>query len=69
MLSRDSFRPARRRGPQASFDKQYVRDFLETVDWDKKYPAPPLPPEVVEGTQKRYVEAFRRLVGREIQLP
>ena len=56
-------------GPQASFDKQYVRDFLETVDWDKKHPAPPLPPEVVEGTLKRYLEAYRRLVGREILLP
>ena len=56
-------------GAQASFDKQYVRNFLETIDWNKRPPGPTLPSEVVEGTQKRYLEAYRRLVGREIELP
>lgn len=55
-------------GPQPSFDKQYVRDFLETLDWDKKPPGPTLPPEVVEGTQRKYLEAYRRLTGRELTL-
>jgi len=48
-------------GPQPSFDKQYVRDYLEQVGWNKQPPAPPLPPEVVEGTRARYLEALRRL--------
>ena len=55
-------------GPQPSFDKQYVRDFLETLDWDKRPPGPTLPPEVVAGTQARYLEAFKRLTGRELAL-
>ncbi len=46
-----------------SFDKQYVRDFLETLDWDKKPPAPHLPPEVIRATFERYAEAYRRLTG------
>jgi phosphoribosylaminoimidazole-succinocarboxamide synthase len=49
---------------QASFDKQYVRDWLETQDWDKTAPGPPLPAEVVDGTRRRYVEAYERLSGR-----
>ncbi len=58
----DVYRPG---GPQASFDKQYVRDCLETVGWDKCPPAPALPDEVVQGTRARYLEAWRRLmVGR-----
>ena len=44
-----------------SFDKQYVRDYLETLDWDKKAPGPELPTEVVEQTAEKYQEAFRRL--------
>ncbi len=48
---------------QPSFDKQYVRDYLETLDWDKKPPAPHLPANVVEGTQKRYLGALERLIG------
>jgi phosphoribosylaminoimidazole-succinocarboxamide synthase len=48
-------------GPQASFDKQYLRDYLEQVGWNKQPPAPPLPPEIVEGTSARYLEAMRRL--------
>jgi len=49
--------------PQASFDKQFVRDWLETLDWNKQYPAPVLPEEVVAGTWAKYHEAFERLTG------
>jgi phosphoribosylaminoimidazole-succinocarboxamide synthase len=49
--------------PQPSFDKQYLRDWLETIDWDKREPGPVLPSEVVDGTRARYVEAFERLTG------
>jgi phosphoribosylaminoimidazole-succinocarboxamide synthase len=52
--------------PQPSFDKQFVREYLETLDWDKKPPAPPLPPEIVEATSKRYLEAYRLLTGQEL---
>jgi phosphoribosylaminoimidazole-succinocarboxamide synthase len=48
---------------QASFDKQFVRDWLETQDWDKTPPGPELPPDVVAGTRSRYVEAFERITG------
>jgi phosphoribosylaminoimidazole-succinocarboxamide synthase len=51
---------------QASFDKQYVRDFLEASGWDKQSPAPELPPEVVARTAEKYREAYRRLVGAEV---
>lgn len=50
---------------QESFDKQFVRDFLETQDWDKTPPGPQLPAEVVEGTRSRYIEAYNRLTGLE----
>lgn len=53
---------------QPSFDKQYVRDWLEASGWDKQPPAPELPPDVVQGTLNRYREAYRRLTGAEIQL-
>jgi len=52
---------------QASFDKQYVRDYLETLDWDKTPPGPELPPDVVAGTRARYVEAFERITGSSFQ--
>ena len=48
-------------GSQPSFDKQYVRDYLERIGWNKQPPAPPLPEEVVAGTSARYLEALRRL--------
>jgi phosphoribosylaminoimidazole-succinocarboxamide synthase len=51
---------------QDSFDKQYVRDYLETLAWDKTYPGPELPPEVVERTSQKYREAYRRIVGRDL---
>jgi phosphoribosylaminoimidazole-succinocarboxamide synthase len=50
-------------GPQPSFDKQFARDYCESLDWDKTYPGPELPADVVEGTRARYVEAFERLTG------
>ena len=50
-------------GAQPSFDKQYVRDFCEKTGWNKAYPGPELPPDVVTGTRRRYVEAFERLTG------
>jgi len=56
----DEYEPGR---PQASFDKQYVRDYCESLGWDKTAPGPELPDEVVEGTRARYVEAFERLTG------
>jgi phosphoribosylaminoimidazole-succinocarboxamide synthase len=55
-------------GPQPSFDKQFVRDYLESIHWNKRAPAPGLPDEVVERTQSKYLEAFRRLTGRDIVL-
>jgi phosphoribosylaminoimidazole-succinocarboxamide synthase len=50
-------------GAQPSFDKQYVRDYCESVGWDKTYPGPELPDDVVRGTRTRYVEAFELLTG------
>jgi phosphoribosylaminoimidazole-succinocarboxamide synthase len=50
-------------GPQPSFDKQYVRDFCEKTGWNKTYPGPDLPADVVTGTRARYVEAFEKLTG------
>src|SRR5580692_7684342 len=49
---------------QPSFDKQFVRDYLETLDWDKNPPAPALPPEVVAKSQAKYLEAYERLTGK-----
>ncbi|MEX1173534.1 MAG: phosphoribosylaminoimidazolesuccinocarboxamide synthase [Chloroflexota bacterium] len=49
--------------PQASFDKQYVRDYLETLDWGKAAPGPALPDDVVAGTRERYVQAYERITG------
>lgn len=51
---------------QPSFDKQFVRDYLETLSWDKRPPAPPLPPEVAAATTSRYLEAYRLLAGEEL---
>jgi len=55
-------------GAQASFDKQFVRDYLESIHWNKQAPAPSLPNEVAERTLQKYLEAFRRLTGRELDL-
>jgi phosphoribosylaminoimidazole-succinocarboxamide synthase len=51
-------------GPQPSFDKQYVRDYLESIHWNKQAPAPALPDEVVSRTREKYLEAFRLITGR-----
>jgi len=50
-------------GPQPSFDKQYVRDYLETLDWNKQYPGPALPDDIVRKTTEKYVEALQRLTA------
>ena len=55
-------------GPQPSFDKQFVRDYLESIRWNKQAPAPSLPEDVVERTQAKYLEAFQRLTGHELTL-
>jgi phosphoribosylaminoimidazole-succinocarboxamide synthase len=51
-------------GSPPSFDKQYVRDYYLTLDWDRTPPAPPVPDEVIAGTRSRYVEAYERLTGK-----
>ena len=53
-------------GPQPSFDKQFVRDYLERIRWNKQPPVPSLPDDVVERTREKYLEAFRRLTGRPL---
>jgi phosphoribosylaminoimidazole-succinocarboxamide synthase len=55
-------------GAQPSFDKQFVRDYLESIRWNKQAPAPSLPDDVVERTLEKYLEAYRRLTGREIDV-
>jgi len=52
---------------QKSFDKQYLREWLETLDWDKSYPAPHLPADVIEKTAAKYREAYRLLTGKELE--
>ena len=56
----DEYEPGR---PQAAFDKQFLRDWLEGLDWDKQAPGPDLPDEIVAGTRARYVDAYERLTG------
>ena len=56
----DQYQPG---GPQPSFDKQFLRDFLETSGWNKEPPPPALPAHVIEGTAQRYEEALRRLTA------
>jgi phosphoribosylaminoimidazole-succinocarboxamide synthase len=56
----DSYRPG---GAQASFDKQFLRDYLETLDWNKQSPPPPLPKEIVLKTSEKYLEALERITG------
>jgi phosphoribosylaminoimidazole-succinocarboxamide synthase len=71
VLTPDSSRfwPAESYSPgksQPSFDKQFVRDYLETLDWDKRPPAPPLPVEIASATTARYLEAYRLLTGQQL---
>jgi phosphoribosylaminoimidazole-succinocarboxamide synthase len=60
---KDKYRPG---GPQDSFDKQYVRDYLEAIKWNKQPPAPGLPPEVAARTSEKYVEAYSELTGHPL---
>ena len=53
-------------GPQPSFDKQYVRDYLESIHWNKRPPVPSLPADVVARTREKYLDAYRRLTGTEL---
>ncbi len=59
----DEYEPGK---SQPSFDKQFIRDFLETLDWDKAPPGPELPSSIVEATSQRYLEAYRRLTGKDL---
>ena len=61
----DGYRPG---GPQPSFDKQFVRDYLESIHWNKQPPVPALPADVVQRTRAKYLEAYRRLTDRELEL-
>jgi phosphoribosylaminoimidazole-succinocarboxamide synthase len=61
----ESYRPG---GPQLSYDKQFVRDYLESIHWDKNPPAPALPNDIVQKTREKYVQAFRQLSGKELEL-
>ena len=61
----EEYRPGK---DQPSFDKQFVRNYLESLSWNKAPPAPELPQKVVDGTRRRYLEAYQRLTGREMAL-
>ena len=61
---KDQYRPGR---PQPSFDKQFVRDYLEGLNWNKTPPAPMLPKEIIEKTSSKYLEAYRRLAGKVLK--
>ena len=60
---RDAYQPGR---PQPSFDKQYVRDYLEGLSWDKRPPGPDLPQDIVARTREKYLDAYVRITGREL---
>ena len=59
----DAYQPG---GPQPSYDKQYVRDYLEAIGWNKQPPAPALPLDVISKTREKYLEAYRLIVGRDL---
>ncbi len=61
---KDAYRPG---DPQKSFDKQFLRDYLLSIRWDKNPPAPQLPEEIVQKTREKYIEAYERLVGKPLQ--
>ena len=63
---KDAYAPG---GPQLSFDKQFVRDYLESIKWNKQPPVPSLPDDVVSRTRDKYLDAYRRLTGRELETP
>jgi phosphoribosylaminoimidazole-succinocarboxamide synthase len=61
---KDGYRPG---GSQQSFDKQFLRDYLISIKWDKRPPAPPLPEEIVRKTREKYLEAYERLMGKPLR--
>jgi phosphoribosylaminoimidazole-succinocarboxamide synthase len=63
---KDGYQPG---GPQKSFDKQFLRDYLLSLKWDKSPPAPQLPEEIVTKTREKYLEAYERLVGKPLTMP
>jgi phosphoribosylaminoimidazole-succinocarboxamide synthase len=63
---KDSYQPG---GSQKSFDKQFLRDYLLSLKWDKNPPAPQLPEEIVRKTREKYLEAYERLVGKPLSMP
>jgi len=60
---KDDYRPG---GSQKSFDKQFLRDYLLSIRWDKSPPAPQLPEEIIQKTREKYLEAYERLVGKPL---
>lgn len=60
---KDTYKPG---GPQPSFDKQFVRDYLETLNWNKTPPAPHLPPDIIQKTSEKYLEALARITGKKL---
>lgn len=63
---KDEYQPG---GPQKSFDKQFLRDYLLSIRWDKNPPAPQLPEEIVTKTREKYLEAYEKLVGKPLAMP
>ncbi|MBP1698960.1 MAG: phosphoribosylaminoimidazole-succinocarboxamide synthase [Deltaproteobacteria bacterium] len=63
---RDEYQPG---GPQRSFDKQFLRDYLLSIRWNKNPPAPQLPEEIVKKTREKYLEAYEKLVGKALTMP
>jgi phosphoribosylaminoimidazole-succinocarboxamide synthase len=61
----DKYEPGR---AQASYDKQYVRDYLEQIRWTKQPPAPALPPEVAQHTSEKYLDAYRQITGKKLDV-
>ena len=59
----DQYTPGR---AQPSYDKQFVRDYLESIKWNKQPPAPELPEDIARRTSEKYIEAYRQLTGREL---
>lgn len=60
---RDGYEPGK---PQHSYDKQFIRDYLESIHWDKKPPAPVLPPEIIQKTSEKYLNAYKALTGKNL---
>ena len=60
----DKYSPGR---PQPSFDKQYVRDYLAGIGWNKKPPAPTLPKKIIDGTSKKYIAAYEKITGKKFE--